>query len=67
MSGLSTVTPNPSPERVTRGRPEDPAWGFLARLNELLGSVVENPVNAFTMGGIVHDAGLSEEDFLALL
>jgi hypothetical protein len=26
-----------------------------------------NPVNAFTMGGIVHDAGLSEEDFLALL
>lgn len=26
-----------------------------------------NPVNAFTMGGIVRDAGLSEEDFRALL
>ena len=25
-----------------------------------------NPVNAFTMGGIVRDAGLSEEDFRAL-
>ena len=27
----------------------------------------QNPVNAFTMGGIVRDAGLSEEDFRALL
>ena len=26
-----------------------------------------NPVNAFTMGGIVRDAGLSEEEFRALL
>jgi predicted RNA binding protein YcfA (HicA-like mRNA interferase family) len=26
-----------------------------------------NPVNAFTMGGIVRDAGLSEEAFRALL
>jgi len=26
-----------------------------------------NPVNAFTMGGIVRDAGLSEEEFLRLL
>jgi len=26
-----------------------------------------NPVNAFTMGGIVRDAGLSEDDFRALL
>ncbi len=26
-----------------------------------------NPVNAFTMGGIVRDAGLSEEDFRRLL
>ena len=26
-----------------------------------------NPINAFTMGGIVRDAGLSEEDFRALL
>ena len=26
-----------------------------------------NPVNAFTVGGIVRDAGLSEEDFRALL
>ena len=26
-----------------------------------------NPVNAFTMGGIVRDAGLSEEGFRALL
>ncbi|OGP73636.1 MAG: hypothetical protein A2Y80_02510 [Deltaproteobacteria bacterium RBG_13_58_19] len=27
----------------------------------------KNPVNAFTMGGIVRDAGLSEEEFLKLL
>lgn len=26
-----------------------------------------NPVNAYTMGGIVRDAGLSEEDFRKLL
>jgi predicted RNA binding protein YcfA (HicA-like mRNA interferase family) len=26
-----------------------------------------NPVNAFTMGGIVRDAGLTEDDFRALL
>ena len=26
-----------------------------------------NPVNAFTMGGIVRDAGLSEDQFLELL
>jgi len=26
-----------------------------------------NPVNAFTMGGIVHDAGLSVEEFRKLL
>ena len=26
-----------------------------------------NPVNAFTMGGIVRDAGLSEDEFRALL
>jgi predicted RNA binding protein YcfA (HicA-like mRNA interferase family) len=26
-----------------------------------------NPVDAFTMGGIVRDAGLSEEQFRALL
>ncbi len=26
-----------------------------------------NPVNAYTMGGIVRDAGLSEEQFRALL
>ena len=26
-----------------------------------------NPVNAFTMGGIVTDAGLSEDEFRALL
>lgn len=26
-----------------------------------------NPVNAFTMGGIVRDAGLSEDEFHALL
>ena len=26
-----------------------------------------NPVNAFTMGGIVRDAGLTEEQFRALL
>ena len=26
-----------------------------------------NPINAFTMGGIVRDAGLSEEEFRALL
>jgi len=26
-----------------------------------------NPVNAFTMGGIVRDAGLTEEEFRALL
>jgi hypothetical protein len=26
-----------------------------------------NPVNAFTMGGIVRDAGLSEEEFRDLL
>jgi predicted RNA binding protein YcfA (HicA-like mRNA interferase family) len=26
-----------------------------------------NPVNAFTMGGIVRDAGLSNEDFRKLL
>jgi predicted RNA binding protein YcfA (HicA-like mRNA interferase family) len=26
-----------------------------------------NPVNAFTMGGIVRDAGLGEEEFRALL
>ena len=26
-----------------------------------------NPVNAFTMGGIVRDAGLNEEEFRALL
>jgi len=26
-----------------------------------------NPVNAYTMGGIVRDAGLSEEEFKALL
>jgi len=26
-----------------------------------------SPVNAFTMGGIVRDAGLSEEEFRALL
>ena len=26
-----------------------------------------NPVNAFTMGGIIRDAGLSEEEFRALL
>jgi predicted RNA binding protein YcfA (HicA-like mRNA interferase family) len=26
-----------------------------------------NPVNAFTMGGIVRDAGLSEEEFRKLL
>jgi hypothetical protein len=26
-----------------------------------------NPVNAFTMGGIARDAGLSVEDFRALL
>ena len=26
-----------------------------------------NPVNAFTMGGIVRDAGLTEEEFKALL
>lgn len=26
-----------------------------------------NPVNAFTMGGIVRDAGLSEDAFRALL
>ena len=26
-----------------------------------------NPVNAFTMGGIIRDAGLSEDEFRALL
>jgi hypothetical protein len=26
-----------------------------------------NPVNAFTMGGIVRDAGLSEDEFRELL
>jgi predicted RNA binding protein YcfA (HicA-like mRNA interferase family) len=26
-----------------------------------------NPVNAFTMGGIVRDAGLAEDEFRALL
>jgi predicted RNA binding protein YcfA (HicA-like mRNA interferase family) len=26
-----------------------------------------NPINSFTMGGIVKDAGLSKEEFLALL
>lgn len=26
-----------------------------------------NPVNAYTMGGIVRDSGLSEEDFRKLL
>jgi predicted RNA binding protein YcfA (HicA-like mRNA interferase family) len=26
-----------------------------------------NPVNAFTMGGIAHDAGLSVDEFRALL
>jgi len=26
-----------------------------------------NPVNAFTMGGIARDAGLSEDEFRALL
>ena len=26
-----------------------------------------NPVNAFTMGGIVRDAGLSDDEFRALL
>ena len=26
-----------------------------------------NPVNAFTMGGIVRDAGLNEDEFRALL
>lgn len=26
-----------------------------------------NPVNAFTMGGIVRDAGLTDEEFRALL
>ena len=26
-----------------------------------------NPVNAFTMGGIVRDAGLTPDDFRALL
>jgi len=26
-----------------------------------------NPVNAYTMGGIVHDAGLSPEEFRKLL
>lgn len=26
-----------------------------------------NPINAYTMGGIVHDAGLSEEEFRRLL
>jgi len=26
-----------------------------------------NPVNAFTMGGIVRDAGLTIEEFMALL
>jgi predicted RNA binding protein YcfA (HicA-like mRNA interferase family) len=26
-----------------------------------------NPVNAYTMGGIVRDAGLTEEEFRALL
>jgi predicted RNA binding protein YcfA (HicA-like mRNA interferase family) len=26
-----------------------------------------NPVNAFTMGGIIRDAGLTEEDFRELL
>lgn len=26
-----------------------------------------NPVNAYTMGGIVRDAGLSEEQFRSLL
>lgn len=26
-----------------------------------------NPVNAFTMGGIVRDAGLTEDEFLDLL
>jgi predicted RNA binding protein YcfA (HicA-like mRNA interferase family) len=26
-----------------------------------------NPVNAFTLGGIVRDAGLSEDEFRALL
>jgi len=27
----------------------------------------QNPVNAFTMGGIVRDAGLSEDEFRELL
>jgi predicted RNA binding protein YcfA (HicA-like mRNA interferase family) len=27
----------------------------------------QNPLNAFTMGGIVRDAGLSEDEFRALL
>jgi hypothetical protein len=26
-----------------------------------------NPINAFTMGGIARDAGLSEDEFRALL
>jgi predicted RNA binding protein YcfA (HicA-like mRNA interferase family) len=26
-----------------------------------------NPVNAYTMGGIVHDAGLTVEEFMELL
>ena len=26
-----------------------------------------NPINAFTMGGIVRDAGISEDEFRALL
>ena len=44
-------------------------YGYLPMTdgNRILTIPRHNPVNAFTMGGIVRDAGLSVEDFKKLL
>ena len=39
----------------------------MAREGRILTIPRHNPVNAFTMGGIVRDAGLTVEEFKALL
>ena len=76
MSDLSTLTPNPSPNHQDAVRALQKAGFRVARQGKhivmtdgirIITIPRHNPVNAFTMGGIVRDAGLSEEDFRALL
>ena len=57
--------------RTFAGRKQQPFWiathNVMTDGSRILTIPRHNPVNAFTMGGIARDAGLSVDEFRALL